>query len=95
MFKLIDLKRKARKARELESVPPTTGKEKPYYLYSLGITLEDKELRKLNKSLSDFKVGDDVNLVSKARVTSTRQSDEEFGDSRRSVGLQLRKLALK
>jgi hypothetical protein len=93
MKKLIDLRRKARNLETAkEAVPSNT--EKPYYPYQLSITLEDEELKKLGKSIGDFKVGEEVDVVSKATVTNLRQSDEEYGDSRRSVGLQLRKMKL-
>jgi len=91
MYKLIDLKRKAKKTLEKQM---TIGKEQDHYPYQMNITLEDEELKKLGKSIGDFKIGDDVDIISQAKVMSTRQSDEEYGNSRRSVSLQLRKMKL-
>ena len=95
MFKLIDMKRKAKKLRKLAEVPTTGSRvEKPYYAHGTKITLEDEELKKLNKKVGDFKVGDDVDIISKAKVTSTDISEDEFDNNRYRVGLQLRKMRL-
>lgn len=91
MDKLIDLKRAAEDLKKLD-VP--IRERPPRYPYGIGITLEDEELKKLNKSISDFKVGDDIDVTAKAKVTGTSQSDEEMGRTRRSVSLQLRKMKL-
>ena len=64
--------------------------EKPEYPWGLSITLEKEDMDKLGMAMP--KVGDEVHIVAKAKVSSTNMSEGEDG-TYASVGLQLTDMA--
>lgn len=90
-MKLIDMKRKAKEVNKVSEVPMST---RGSYPYGLKISLEKEDLKKLNLKLSDFNIGDTIDIISNATVTSMRSSESD-GYNSSNLEFELRKISLK
>jgi hypothetical protein len=74
--------------------PASVGKEKPSpYAYEHKITLNAADQTKLG--LDEPKVGDVFHVEAHGHVTSVDQTESENGDKSHTVGIQLKKMAMK
>ena len=91
MNKLIDMKRKI---KEMEQPVEIKSSSKESYPYGLRVSLEKEELKKLGIKLTDYNVGDKVDLLSNATITSISSNESEGHESNR-IGFELREMNLK
>lgn len=59
----------------------------PKYPWGLSLSLETETLKRLGKSVTDFKVGTEVPIMVMAKVTSISMSENAEGGKNESVGL--------
>jgi len=89
--KFVDMGRKPLK----ESLSPTTvGAQKPSpYTYEHKITLNSEDMGKLG--VSEPQVGDVFHVMSEGHVQSVDQTELENGEKSHTVGVQLKRMAIK
>ena len=90
---LVSMKKTNKKARKapMEMSAPSSDETYPW---GLSLELNEESLDKL--SIDDLpKVGKEVTIMAKARVTSVSERDSTEGGKSRSVSLQITKMALK
>lgn len=85
---MVSMKRKKKSTKSLKNMPEC-GSMHEDYPYSLKITLEKDELKKLGIGLKDYDVDDSVTFKVEAKVIAIRSSDSTYGDSSESVELQI------
>jgi hypothetical protein len=69
--------------------------EKPSYPYGTRITLNKEVLEKLGIDVTQFKVGDTINITAKGEVNSTSVSENEYSDGiSKELGIQLTEIEL-
>lgn len=67
----------------------------PQYPWGLGVTLEREALAKMGIKLSDYAVGDTVELYAKCKVTRLSQSESEGNNNpNRTMELQITDMCL-
>lgn len=59
----------------------------PKYPWGLSVHFDNSVLDKLSKNVSDFKIGEEVQVPVTLRVTSLSANESEDGEGRQSVGL--------
>lgn len=89
MTKLIDMKRKM---KELEETNKPISK-KSHYPYGLKLSFEEEDLKKLGISITEMKIGDMINFVNSARITSISSNKSE-DYSNNTLSLQIEKMGL-
>lgn len=77
---------KEQKEREDKYSAMPSAYDGPKYPWGLELTLDDSVLRKLGKSSRDFRIGDEIDLPVRVRVTRISAYETESG-SDESVGL--------
>lgn len=91
---LIDVKRtKADKKAERERWEGDSTEGMEDYPYGLTVHIDDETMEKLGLAGADFDTGQPVMLVSEAIITEDRINTIN-GKTRRSMSIQLRKLAI-
>lgn len=69
--------------------------EKPSYPWGMRLTFNKEVLEKLGLDVTQFKVGDTVNITAKGEVTSTSVSENEYSDGvSKEIGIQLTDIQL-
>ena len=66
----------------------------PEYPWGLEVRLEDEALTKMGVDLSDYQIGDDVELYAKCKVIRLSQSQSTSKDKNRTLELQITDLCL-
>lgn len=77
-------KRSIRVASEMEAYPK--------YPWGMTVNLNSDSLKKLKKTVGDFRVGDIKTIVAQVKVTSVSKSESETGNDHQEVGLQITKM---
>ncbi len=85
---LTSMKRAVKKAKSGGVSSPSYDSQDKYP-YGLSVSLDDESLKKLNIDLSDFSVGDEVEIHACAKVKSLRQSESEGSGKDSSMELQI------
>jgi len=89
---LIDMKR-PKKKENVDSPEISGGYEK--YPWGIRLTLENEELKKLGMNIKNFPVGKTCKIEGEAEVTSVSENENiDDKESRESVGLQIKKIAI-
>ncbi len=88
---LTSMKRAVKKAKSDKAYPTSTQDPYPY---GLSISLDEDSLKKLDIDISDYSVGDELELHAKVKVRSLRQSESETSGKDRSMDLQVTDMCL-
>ncbi len=83
---LTSMKRAVKRAKSDKAYPTSTQDPYPY---GLSLSLDDESLQKLGIDISDYAVGDELELHAKVKVRSLRQSESENSGKDRSMDLQV------
>jgi len=89
---LIDMKRP--KSHEKDVVAQSTADQEEEYPYCLRIQLENYELVRLNKKITDFKVGEKVTIEAESTVVEISQHTGEGREHDSTVSLQIKQMAI-
>lgn len=89
---MVNLKRKKKKADKAQEVEVPTRE----YSYSLRITLETEELRKLGKTVNDFQIGGKVGFAAEGEIMELVKREKSTGDygSTQRVEIQIKEIDL-
>lgn len=87
---LVDMKRTKKPKKDSQV---TMGMDESKYPWGLSITLEMESLEKLNIDVNQLKVGQVLNLMADAEITSISVS-EDMNKERKSLGLQITRMDL-
>lgn len=94
MAELIDVKRtKAEKKATEERWKADSAEEMDDYPYGLSIHIDDETMAKLGLADSDFDTGEPVMVMAEGVITND-QINSVNGKTRRSMSIQLRKIAV-
>lgn len=66
--------------------------EAPRFPWGLSITLDEESLSKLGIDLSNFEIGQTIEIVAVAKVESKSEHEHQDDDAHQSVGLQITEL---
>lgn len=91
MDKMVDMKMDKQEKKDMNGpqVVGTSAPDGPDYPYGLEVSLEDPALKKMGVDMSMHKVGDEVVLHAKCKITRMSQSETNGGDKNRTMGLQI------
>jgi hypothetical protein len=89
---LTSMKRAVKKAKSDSKAYPMDSTDP--YPYGLSISLDNESLEKLGIDLSNYSVGDEVEIHGCAKVKELRQSDTERSGKDRNMTLQLTDLCV-
>lgn len=78
---------KAHKTGSIYAESPSGKYEGPKYPYGLDIRLENDTLKKAGKTAADFKIGEEMTVSVKVRVTSISSNETERGGKNECVCL--------
>jgi hypothetical protein len=79
--------KKSKKERQKEN--KVDYAEEPEYPWGLEINLEDDSLNSLDLKADNFKVGNEVSIMARARVDRISSNKSRNGRNRDAVGLQI------
>lgn len=85
---MVSLKRKKKKAGDKAEVARMPREE---YSWSLRITLETEELRKLGKTVNDFQIGGKIGFAAQGEIRELVKREKSEGDygSKERVEIQI------
>ena len=83
---MISLKLSKKEKETTNEVIPVENQEYPW---GLGIILENDTLDKLDVKISDYKVGEEVIIEAKCKITRISQSSREKGKADKCIDLQI------
>ena len=93
---LTSMKMDKKEMKETDPIPmETSGSKGPQFPWGLQVTLEDASLKKMDIKLSDYKVGDMVELYAQCKITRLSETAHE-GDKNpnRTMELQITDMCL-
>lgn len=93
MKTMTDMKMTAAEAKDSYGCMPAEASDAPRYPWGLSITLDNEALKKLG--MDDLpKVDGELELTARVTVTAVSANSTQSGEERKSVTLQITKMAL-